>query len=95
MGKWCFLALFLVVGECTDHKPPFSRDAFLAAKSLCGSADAYVIKTAPNTIGFHGSSDDPDGSADAHVRQAACLKEKLNGTDVQTVVLGSRLYKNP
>jgi hypothetical protein len=82
------LSLIMIVGGCADHKPPFSRDAFLAAKSQCGAPDAYTIEATPNTIGFHGTSDD-------HVNQAKCLKENLKGTDVRTVVLGSRLYERP
>ncbi|MES2452755.1 MAG: hypothetical protein V4610_19555 [Pseudomonadota bacterium] len=80
------LALTMIMGGCADRKAPFSRGAFLAAKSQCGAPDAYIIEAAPNTIGFHGTSDD-------HINQAKCLKEKLKGTDVRTVVLGSRLYE--
>jgi hypothetical protein len=71
---------------CAEIKPPFSQEQFLAAKEQCRAVDAYIIKGAPNAIGFYGSSDD-------HMRQAKCFKEKLAGTDVQTVVIGSRLYQ--
>ena len=79
-------ALIAMSGGCANRKPPFSRAQFLAAKSRCGAVDAYVIGTAPNTIGFHGTSND-------HTRQANCLKKQMEGTDVRTIVLGSRLYE--
>lgn len=82
------LSLATIMAGCTDGKPPFSRDQFLAAKSQCRALDAYVIETAPNTIGFHGTSYD-------HVKQARCMKKKLAGTDVATVVLGSQVYQRP
>jgi hypothetical protein len=82
------LSLTVIMGGCADRKPPFSPDQFLAAKSQCNAPDAYIIETAPNTIGFHGTSDD-------HINQAKCLKEKLAGTDVETVVVGSRLHERP
>lgn len=83
--KLTTLALVVVASGCIERKPPFSNQQFAAARSRCCAVDAYVIGTTPNTIGFRGTSDD-------HVRQAKCLKDKLAGTDVQTVVLGSRLY---
>jgi hypothetical protein len=87
MNKCILLALSLtmILGGCASRKPPFSRAQFLASKLRCGAADAYMIEAAPNTIGFRGTSDD-------HVSQAKCMKEHLAETDVQTVVLGSRLY---
>ena len=81
-------AVIAMSGGCTNRKPPFSPAQFLAAKARCGAADAYVIDATPNTIGFHGTSDD-------HTRQAKCLKEQMAGTDVRTIVLGSRLYERP
>jgi hypothetical protein len=87
VDRFFLLALSLaIIGGCSNRKPPFSRDQFLAAKSRCGATDAYVVENAPNTIGFHGTSD-------VHINQAKCLKQALAETDVQTVVLGSRLYK--
>jgi hypothetical protein len=87
MNRWLVLILSVVImGGCADSKPSFSRDQFMAAKSRCGASDAYVIEATPNTIAFHGTSDD-------HIDQAKCLKERLKGTDVQTVVLGSRLHE--
>jgi hypothetical protein len=83
--KLSALALFVVANGCIERRPPFSNQQFAAAKLQCGAVDAYVIEAAPNTIGFHGTSDD-------HTRQAKCLKEKLVGTDVQTVVVGSKLH---
>jgi hypothetical protein len=80
------LALLVLAGGCIERKPPFSNKQFVAAKTQCGAVDAYVIDAAPNTIGFHGTSDD-------HMRQAKCLEEKLTGSDVQTVVLGSQLHE--
>ena len=80
------LALLVVLSGCVERKPPFSSEQFLAAKSQCGAVDAYLIDSAPNTIGFHGTSND-------HMRQAKCLKEKLAGFDVKTVVLGSQLHE--
>lgn len=82
------LPLTVIIGGCADRKPPFSRDQFHTAKSQCGATDAYIIESAPNTIGFRSTSDD-------HVNQAECLKEKLAGTDVETIVLGSRLHEQP
>jgi hypothetical protein len=82
------LSLTVIMAGCADLKPPFSRDQFLAARSQCGATDAYIVEAAPNTIGFHGTSDD-------HINQAECLKGKLAGTDVETVVLGSRLHEQP
>ena len=90
MNNWRLLALSLatVTEACSDRKPPFSQAQFIAAKAQCGASDAYRIKTAPNTIGFHGSSDD-------HITQAKCLEAALAGTDVATVVVGLRLYAHP
>jgi hypothetical protein len=86
MDRFLLLTLSLaIMGGCANRKQPFSRDQFLAAKSLCGATGAYLVENAPNTIGFHGTSD-------VHVSQAKCLKQALAGTDVQTVVIGSRLY---
>lgn len=82
------LTLLVVASGCIERKPPFSNEQFVAAKAQCAAVDAYVIDAAPNTIGFHGTSDD-------HMRQAKCLKEKLAGSDVQTVVLGSHLHERP
>lgn len=84
--KLITLVLVVVASGCIERKPTFSKQQFAAARSQCGAVDAYVIGAAPNTIGFRGTSDD-------HVRQAKCLKEKLAGTDVQTVVLGSQLHQ--
>ena len=75
----------LAVTGCEDHKPPFSMTAFEAAKQECGAADAYVIDTAPNTVGFRGTKAE-------HLEQAGCIKAKLAGTDIRTVVLGSQLH---
>jgi hypothetical protein len=87
MNRWLVPILSVIItGGCADSKPPFSREQFMAAKSRCGASDAYVIEATPNTIAFHGTSDD-------HVNQAKCLKERLRGTDVQTVVLGSQLHE--
>lgn len=80
------IALLMVMSGCVDRWPPFSSKQFIAAKAHCGAVDTYGIDAAPNTIGFHGTSDD-------HLRQARCLKEKLVGYDVQTVVLGSQLHE--
>lgn len=80
------LALIAVTSGCVERKPPFSSEQFLAAKAQCGAVDAYVIDAAPNTIGFSGTSND-------HMRQAKCLKAKLEGFDVKTVVLGSQLHE--
>lgn len=80
------LALLVVTSGCIEHKPPFSNEQFVAAKARCGAVDAYVIDAASSTIGFHGTSDD-------HLRQGKCLKEKLAGSDVHTVVLGSELHE--
>jgi hypothetical protein len=77
--------LMVVASGCVERKPRFSDKQFAVAKSECKAVDAYVVEAAPNTIGFHGTSED-------HMRQPKCLKEKLAKTDVQTVVLGSRLY---
>lgn len=82
------LLLTLIAGGCADRKPPFSREQFLAARSRCRATDAYVIASTPNTIGFHGTSDE-------HVSQAKCLKKELGGTNVETVVLGSQLHERP
>lgn len=79
-------ALLAAVSGCVERKPPFSSEQFLAAKAQCGAVDAYVIDAAPNTIGFHGTSDD-------HIRQAKCLKNKLERFYVKTVVLGSQLHE--
>lgn len=86
--KFAALGLFVIASGCIERKPPFSNKQFVVAKSQCGAVDAYVIEAAPNTIGFHGTSDD-------HMRQAKCLKEKLVGTDAQTVVLGSQRHERP
>lgn len=75
----------ILVG-CTERKPPFSRERFLAARWQCGATDAYIFKAAPNTIGFHGTAYD-------HTHQAKCLTQRLAGTDVEVVVLGSTLYQ--
>lgn len=80
------LPLTLIIGACTDQKPPFSRDQFVLAKKNCGATDAYIVEAVPNTIGFHGTSDD-------HIGQAKCLKAKLAGTNVETVVVGSQRYE--
>lgn len=81
-------ALILVASGCTERKSPFSKEQFVVAKLQCKAVDAYVIEAFPNTIGLHGTSDD-------HTRQAKCFKEKLAGTEVQTVVLGSKLHERP
>lgn len=86
-GLLLALSLTVIMAGCADRKP-FSRDQFLAARLQCGATDAYIVEAAPNTIGFHGTSDD-------HINQAECLKGKLAGTDVETIVLGSRLHEQP
>lgn len=82
------LPLTVIIGGCADRKPSFSREQFRTAKAQCGATDAYIIESAPNTVGFRGTSDD-------HINQAECLKDKLAGTEVETVVLGSRLHEQP
>ena len=82
------LPLTIIVSGCTERKPPFSYEQFLVAKSQCRAIDAYIIATAPNTIGFHGGSDN-------QVSQAKCLKKKLARTDVETVIVRSQLYERP
>ncbi len=43
----------------------------------------------PKAIAFHGSSDD-------HVEQAKCLKDKLQDTDMEQIILiGSQMYITP
>jgi hypothetical protein len=84
--KLSALAIYVIASGCIERKPPFSNQQFVTARSQCGAVDAYVIEAAPNTIGFHGTSGD-------HKRQAKCLEEKLAGTDVQTIVLGSQLHE--
>jgi hypothetical protein len=80
------LALLVFASGCIERKPAFSSQQFAAAKLQCVAVDAYVMEWSPNTIRFHGTSDD-------HMRQAKCLKEKLAGYDVQTSVIGSQLYE--
>ncbi|MEN3748740.1 hypothetical protein TPR58_16310 [Sphingomonas sp. HF-S3] len=75
----------MALAGCQERKPSFSADAFEVAKRECGAKDAYIIADTSNTIGFR-------GTADEHVEQAKCIKQKLAGTDVQTVVLGSAMY---
>jgi alpha-D-ribose 1-methylphosphonate 5-phosphate C-P lyase len=72
---------------CDAGKPPFSVAAFELARQQCGANEAYILKSVPNTIGFH-------GTADEHIDHARCMQQKLEGTDVQIVVIGSRLYEN-
>lgn len=73
------------LGGCTDRASCFTQAQFEAARAHCRAPDAYRVGTAPDTIGFRGTSD-------RHGAQAACLKAQLAGTGVKIVVLGSRLY---
>ena len=86
--KLSALALLVLASGCIERKPVFSSEQFAAAKSQCVAVDAYVTEWSPNTIHFHGNSDD-------HTRQAKCLLEKLAGYDVQASVIRSQLYENP
>lgn len=86
--RWALLGILCVtpnLGGCTDRKPPFTKAQFEAARVRCNAPDAYVVKTAPDTIGFHGTSD-------RHPDQAACLEAQLAGTKVKTILLGSSMY---
>lgn len=80
------LALLVIVSGCTERKPPFSNEQFVAAKAQCGAVDAYVIDAASSSIGFHNSSEEKIG-------QANCLKTKLSGFDVHMVMVSSQLYE--
>lgn len=80
-----FLPPALAVGGC-DRKLPFSPAVFEKAKAQCGAKDAYIMPDHPKAIAFHGSSDD-------HGAQAQCLKDKLQDTDMEQIVLiGSQIY---
>lgn len=80
------LALLVIVSGCTERKPPFSNEQFVAAKAQCGAVGAYVIDAASSSIGFHNSSEEL-------IEQANCLKKKLSGSDVHIVMVSSQLYE--
>lgn len=86
--RWPWLAMLSAapgLSGCGDRAQQFTQAQFEAARAHCQARDAYRVPSAPDTIGFHGTSD-------KHRAEAACLRTQLAGTGVKTVVLGSRLY---